>query len=132
MTTKDASPFLKFWEIYPRRVGKGAARRAWLKACKLAAPEAIIEALRAQVNACVFGAEATFIPYPATWLNSERWDDELPGPARGPVADLGRQWLAACRGGNDGAKRRVLAAARDGGIAAADVYAAAAIQETEA
>jgi hypothetical protein len=79
--------FDEFWKIYPRKVAKGTARKAWTKAIKAAAPEAIIKALRGQIAAGAF-KEATYTPYPATWLNGERWDDEIlpPQPTATQVA----------------------------------------------
>lgn len=71
--------FDAFWAIYPRRVGKGAARKAWDKAMKRAPPDLIIERAAAfgqQVN----GTDPKYIPHPATWLNGDRWEDD-PEPA---------------------------------------------------
>lgn len=83
----DAPEFTRFWTAYPRRIGKGQARKAWAKAMKGGAdPETVIEAA-GRFTAEVGGHDPTFIPYPATWLNGERWGDERdpePKPA-GPV-----------------------------------------------
>jgi hypothetical protein len=73
---KYAVPFAEFWEIYPRRIGKGSARRAFIKACGLEAPEIIITAAREFKHASS-RTERRYIPYPATWLNAERWEDDL-------------------------------------------------------
>src|SRR5690606_19428118 len=43
---READAFDEFWAAYPRRVGKGAARKAWAKATKKAAPEEIIAGAR--------------------------------------------------------------------------------------
>lgn len=67
--------FADFWEIYPRRVARGAALKAWKTATKKTDPDTIITA------ASLFSAGSTdpkFIPHPATWLNAERWADERP------------------------------------------------------
>jgi hypothetical protein len=61
-----------FWDAYPRKVGKGAARRAYAVARKKADPGLILGALAG----AVFSGEARYIPHPATWLNQERWEDE--------------------------------------------------------
>ncbi|WP_207758469.1 hypothetical protein [Glutamicibacter halophytocola] len=77
--------FTRFWEIYPRRGGKGAACTAFIKAKKRANVETIIagaERLRDDPNL----PEGKLIPMPSTWLNQDRWeDDPLP-----PRADLSK------------------------------------------
>lgn len=69
--------FDEFWANYPRKVGKGAARKAWAKAVKEMDPEDLI---RATVEFAHWlrreRTEVRFIPHPATWLNQERWADE--------------------------------------------------------
>jgi len=71
--------FEKFWTNYPRKVGKGAAYRAWCKEAKLcsAVQEQIFAALGWQKNQEQWTKErGRFIPHPATWLNQRRWLDE--------------------------------------------------------
>ena len=66
-----------FWNYYPRRVGKGNARKAFFRAwTKLGSGEKIISAVFAYAES-VKTKENRFIPHPSTWLNHERWDDEL-------------------------------------------------------
>ena len=70
--------FDAFWKEYPKRIAKGQARMAWSKACKVADPnEIVLGALRFAEHTKKLGTEMQYIPYPATWLNGERWDDEL-------------------------------------------------------
>lgn len=64
-----------FWPECPRKIGKGAARKAFEKACKHTPAEQIIEGMKNFARECA-GKETQFIPHPATWLNQERWDDE--------------------------------------------------------
>jgi hypothetical protein len=67
--------FDKFWSAYPRKVAKEDARRAWNK---LALPFTEFEKLMAALSAAkVTWTEERFIPYPATWINGRRWEDEL-------------------------------------------------------
>lgn len=83
----DPSPgypadFNAFWDVYPRRGGKGAACTAFLKAKKRAPVTAIIggaERLKADPN---LPTDKSLVPMPATWLNQDRWEDD-PLPARG-------------------------------------------------
>jgi hypothetical protein len=69
--------FDAFWRVYPRRVGKAAARKAWLKATRVATPEEIIAgAERAARSWEAAHTSLQYVPHPATWLNAERWTDE--------------------------------------------------------
>jgi hypothetical protein len=67
--------FADFWAMYPRRVGKADAMRAW----KRAKPplEVVMVALVWQIELWSQD-EAKFIPHPATWINQGRWNDEKP------------------------------------------------------
>lgn len=69
--------FDSFWSLYPRKQGKGQARKAWDGACKKASPEDIRAALEGQIPK-LEALERRFIPLASTWLNGERWTDELP------------------------------------------------------
>lgn len=78
--------FEAFWGAYPRKVGKGAAEKAWGKirpSQKLLAEmlEAIDRAKRSEQWQREGGK---YIPNPATWLNQRRWEDELPPNPSGP------------------------------------------------
>ncbi|MFG2144111.1 hypothetical protein ACGFRG_07915 [Streptomyces sp. NPDC048696] len=81
--------FDSFWAVYPRKVAKGTARTAWTKALKRGADPALIAAAAARHAAQWHAArtELRFIPYPATWLNGDRYDDApepLPPHAQPP------------------------------------------------
>ena len=68
--------FSEFWIAYPRKSGKGKAEQSWAKAVKDTDPDVIIAALAAQ-GPLVGAREEQFVPYPATWLNQRRWEDEI-------------------------------------------------------
>ena len=73
------SAFAEFYARYPRKVGKGSARKAYAKALKAVSHDDIMFGLSQQLP----GMEATdkkFIPHPATWLNRESWSDEPEEP----------------------------------------------------
>jgi hypothetical protein len=71
------SEFNLFWAIYPRKEAKGAARTAFIKACKKASVDAIIEG--AKRFAADPNRQPEFTAHASTWLNQERWtDDALP------------------------------------------------------
>lgn len=68
--------FDEFWSAYPRKESKGHARKAWASALKKADAKTIIEAAGHFANR-VKGSDKKFIAHPATWLNGERWADEV-------------------------------------------------------
>lgn len=71
--------FEKFWAIWPRKVAKAEARKAWAQTDKIRPPlEKIIAAIRAQCQTEQWmRGNGQFIPHAATWLRGERWDDEV-------------------------------------------------------
>lgn len=75
-----AVEFEAFWGLYPRRIAKGYARRAYATARKKVSAEKLIEGVKRYAAACTSdGREACYIAHPSTWLNGERWEDEY-GP----------------------------------------------------
>lgn len=71
--------FNEFWAVYPKKVGKQAAFKAWQRV----KPNA---ELHGKIMGAVMAATKTeqwqrekgrYIPNPATWLNQGRWDDEI-------------------------------------------------------
>jgi hypothetical protein len=78
--------FDAWWEQYPRKVGKKAARRAYKTALRDASPEVLMAGLLAyrkhkppDVAWC----------HPTTWLNAGRWEDE-----HGPVKSKPKTGIA--------------------------------------
>lgn len=79
--------FDEWWTAYPKKVGKKAARRAYLRALKDTGADVLLTAMTARAELWRRdGTARQFIPDPATWLNQGRWDDELDQPA--PVTEL--------------------------------------------
>lgn len=68
--------FDDFWQAYPRKVGKGHARLAYAKALKKTTPENLMAAVML-FSAAMQGKEKQYIPHPTTWLNGERWEDDI-------------------------------------------------------
>lgn len=71
--------FGEFWAAYPRKIGKGAAEKAWRK---IAPDEAlsigIVKAVNEQRACEQWQREGgKYIPHAATWLNGKRWEDEV-------------------------------------------------------
>lgn len=87
----DPKDFEQFWEIYPRREAKGAARKAWAQAIKKAPVDEILAGARAyRDDGARQRSEPKFTKLPATWLNAECWTDERPSRAS-PVNANGHQ-----------------------------------------
>ncbi len=75
--SNDASLFDQFWQAYPRKVGKDAAKKSFDKrspdADLLAKMLRAIDVQSKSVDWLKDGGQ--FIPHPATWLNQGRWMD---------------------------------------------------------
>jgi hypothetical protein len=71
-TTYDR--FDEFWAIYPRRVAKQAAIKAYRKALKLATPADIIAGARRYTSERQ-GQDVAYTKHPATWINGGCWED---------------------------------------------------------
>lgn len=66
-----------FWEVYPLKKGKGAARKAWVRAIRKISEEDVINgAIRYRQEKREQNTPGRYIKHPATWLNGECWDDE--------------------------------------------------------
>lgn len=69
--------FDDFWRAYPRRVARKSAEQAWRK-IDPAEHHKIFAALPGHKSNPDWKRESgKFIPYPASWLNGERWLDEM-------------------------------------------------------
>lgn len=73
--TGDA--FERFWAVYPRKVGKQSAKRAFEKV-KVPLETLVTAVERQKCSAQWTRDNGQYIPHPTTWLNQGRWDDELP------------------------------------------------------
>ena len=78
---KSAAEFEKFWKIYPKKTGKMTAQASFEKALNSGtSAKRIIDALQLIVNlkwSKFPEDEKRYIPNPTTWLNQERWNDEV-------------------------------------------------------
>jgi len=75
----DPQWFDEFWQLYPRRVAKRAALKAWFKLdWTEALQEQIMAGLRAQLPELLktYKRDRSMVPHPATWLNGRRFEDE--------------------------------------------------------
>lgn len=80
LIAKDGAPqFDTFWSLYPRKVARKAAQLAW---AKLNDPQQrlAIYAIHAHAKQWrIEGRAMHIIPHASTWLNGERFLDELEG-----------------------------------------------------
>ncbi len=89
------SAFDEWWETYPRRDGKIAARKAFDRALKNRAAtvdELIVGARRYAESRA--GQDPKFTKVPTTWLNGGHWADE-PAPRHTITVANGRQSFSA-------------------------------------
>jgi uncharacterized protein YdaU (DUF1376 family) len=64
-----------FWKQYPRKVAKPNALKSWLK---IKPDDVVLKKMLAAINhQGLSGREIQFVPHPATWLNAQRWEDEI-------------------------------------------------------
>jgi len=93
-------PFLEnsfnaFWACYPKKVDKQEAKKAWRKIkpnAELA--DEIMSGLQKWTESYDWlKDDGRYIPYPATWLNKRRWEDEplkMAEPSRSTTAPMKR------------------------------------------
>lgn len=73
---KYSKDFEAFWDIYPRKISKRNAWKAYFSATKLAKPEEILQGLEASIVGRDWAsAEMKFIPHASTWINGRSWED---------------------------------------------------------
>ena len=75
--TENLGTFDTFWALYPKRVAKKDAERAWNRVDKADYGE-LFTALMGWRRVWAARGELQYTPNPASWLNGERWTDELP------------------------------------------------------
>jgi len=79
ITVNSIGDFDSFWRFYPRKAGKEAARKAWLK---LRPDDHIMQMIADNVKERVDKGEwrkdnQSFILHASTYLNQKRWEDEV-------------------------------------------------------
>ena len=79
-----AERFNTFWKAYPKKVGKGAAEKAFKK-IKPSGDllQSMLKAIEDQKHSDQWKRESgKFVPYPSKWLNERRWEDDCGVTAR--------------------------------------------------
>jgi hypothetical protein len=77
----DEEKFAKFWKEYPRKVSRKMSLKAWLK---IKMTDELFHRIMGALHNHKVSVQweqngGKFIPHPTTWLNQERWDDEIGG-----------------------------------------------------
>ena len=68
-----------FWQMYPRKVGKKLCQSIWNRKIKRNEVEQIYDGLNRWKESDQWQRDkGQFIPHPSTFLNQERWNDEVP------------------------------------------------------
>ncbi len=74
--TVEDLDFVRFWDVYPRKVGKGEARKVWARLRKRGVdPDDIVAGAERYRDDPQRKPEYT--KHPGPWLNAERWTDQL-------------------------------------------------------
>lgn len=75
---KKPCTFEEFWEMYPKKVGKGAARKVWnALRPSIHMSHMILEGLSLYLRSKQ--VQRGYICNPSTWLHQRRWEDTPEG-----------------------------------------------------
>ena len=91
-SAREPSRFPDWWAIWGKKKAKGDAEKAYKTALKKISHDDLMAKTRAywdHVKAS--GTDLQYVPYPATWLRAEQWDDDL-GPSQAPRLDPLKDW----------------------------------------
>jgi uncharacterized protein YdaU (DUF1376 family) len=96
---KPPDPFSAFWAAYPRKVGKEAARKAWLRLPRPADTlRTVLAALQWQRESDQWTRDnGQFVPNPATYLRQQRWLDEPPRAQIVALTSVGQRNMAVAQ-----------------------------------
>lgn len=83
--------FEQFYAKYPRHIDRRAAERAFNR---LSAKDrqAAYDGIERYRDTMWLGVETKYIPYPSTYLNGRRWEDEPDKPREQPQAAREAAW----------------------------------------
>ncbi len=88
----EPNMFNDAWLAYPRKVGKGHAEKAWVKAIKKIDERELCKLLSQYIDSLV-GKDSKFIPHLSTWLNGERWHDDIEAPQQNGIDHMFRDMV---------------------------------------
>jgi len=87
--------FTEFWNLYPRKVSRKMAEKAWCRLNTIEQQQAI-ETLPVHIKYWdQLGTAKEYIPHATTWLNQARYEDEIemPQPKQQPQTTVA--WWAS-------------------------------------
>jgi len=85
----DLESFDTFWNLYPKKVAKADALKAWKQAIKKKTADELIGLVKAYSESKL--PDQQYIPYPASWLNKELYDTvQVEQPKTFPTPIYGR------------------------------------------
>ncbi len=79
--------FNEFWKAYPRKVGKPNGLKAFKKKYKSLPSMPELISIVNRLKKTEQWRDVKYIPHPATWLNDERWNDDIPEPWVDPAQE---------------------------------------------
>jgi len=82
----DLDSFDTFWNLYPKKVAKADALKAWKQVLKKKTADEMIGLTKAYSESKL--PDMTYIPYPASWLNKglyEAVENDKPAPRSKPI-----------------------------------------------
>lgn len=101
----DGVSFDRFWDLYPRKVGKLEARKAFNTIGRTKDAPSGDELIDGIKRLVAEGRDERFVPHPATWLRQGRWADEIkptpvePTPAKPRESFVVRTYCGNCDDG---------------------------------
>lgn len=72
-----STDFERFWAVYPKKVGKAKALSAWMNRKTSAKVFMITDDIENRLESDQAWQDVQYIPHPATYLNGERWLDDI-------------------------------------------------------
>jgi hypothetical protein len=86
LTKQADESFETFWNLYPKKVAKADALKAWKQVLKKKTADEMIGITKAYSESKL--PDMTYIPYPASWLNKglyEAVENDKPAPRSKPI-----------------------------------------------
>ena len=80
LSVRDIESFEAFWKAYPRKIAKKECFTKWKSLIKGKSDDEVVVILKGlgkQLHSKEWQRDQKFIPYPLTWLNQGRWEDEI-------------------------------------------------------
>lgn len=89
----SVSAFDDWWAIWGKKKAKGDAAKAYKAAVpkKISHDDLMTKTRAYWDHVKASGTDLQYVPYPATWLRAEQWDDDL-GPSQAPRLDPLKDW----------------------------------------